>query len=522
MKTNTLYTKVIAILLFIVSAPTQAQVGDYFKCNNREGGEWYYGRDPMVCDANSWGEDRFVFNNLDPVVFDDTVKRTDERNRYMNELNAVLREAAQYYIKKRNPSVSNEELNQWVFGILALASAETFWSHYRRTTDRRLKLMRGDFGHGHGLMQVDDRSHFPAINQGIGWNLIANLTYGMDIFYAAWVRAPSQSCVGSATNYTARIRSAWSAYNGGPGKICRWTNPNDPWAKNDQNFLQHMQNKGWLNHISDANLKSTINVICLIENKENCSSTGGGDKDPIEVMDARTFYRTAAGNICILHNNQANCVREERDRICLNALDKVASDTALPISDATLARYNPKVYDRHAICSQYDSTVIKVGTQLQFATTINLRATPGGGFLSQVPKETVLENLDFELRNPPSNDRYYKVKYNNITGYVYGGTMQTHAGWIVPAIDDNWPTAVARINKFIQIVMAAGINLRATPGGNLLIGVPSGTRLQVLDVVIKTAANEVYYKVNYAGRTGYIYSGVLLPTATVKSWTLAL
>jgi hypothetical protein len=55
--------------------------------------------------------------------------------------------------------------------------------------------------------------------------------------YDGWERAASASCVGKATNYLARTRAMYSVYNGGATKVCRWTNPNDKWAKNDKNYL---------------------------------------------------------------------------------------------------------------------------------------------------------------------------------------------------------------------------------------------------------------------------------------------
>lgn len=513
----------------LVSTASAAPIADYYLCNNREGGEWHYGRTPMVCDGSPFGDDKVVESNYDAVVFDDIANRSVERNRYMNELYAVIRDSAQYYIKKRNPSVSNEELNAWVLAVMATASAETNWSHYRQTTDRRLKFMRGDVGHGHGMMQVDDRSHFPAIQQGIGWNLISNMTYGMDILYAAWLRAPSQSCVSSATNYTARTRSAWAAYNGGPARICRWTNPNDAWARNDQNFYDHLQNKRWLLYVNNTLLPSSVSTTCLMENKENCSGTSAPPPSaPIPTMQSQTLYQTAAGKICILVDDQAQCVSEQRDRLCLNTLDTPRSDVALMISDDLLAKYNPKTWDRHELCSKYEPSLFKVGSSIRFVISINFRATPGGGLLSMVPQGSVLEVLDFEVRNAQLNERYYKVRYNNQTGYVYAGTSQNYLNWIRQAVISETPQAlvpalaVARIGQWLQIAIAAGINMRTTAGGALIVAIPKGTKLQVQDVVIRGAANEVYYKVIYNGRVGYIYSGVLLPISTVKSWTTAL
>ncbi len=518
---STLFYTVLSAAVLVPTTST-AQVMDYYLCNNKEGGEWNYGRTPMVCKANSFGDDSVVERNYDAVVFDDVANRTVERNRYMNEMNAVIRDASKYYIKKRNPSVSTDELNAWVLLVMTTASVETNWSHYRQTTDRHLKLLRGDLGHGHGMMQIDDRSHFPAIQMGIGWNLISNMTYGMDILYAAWMRAPAQSCVGSATNYIARTRSAWSAYNGGPTRICRWTNPSDPWARNDQGLYDHLTSKRWIQYVTNSQLPSSVNTICLMENQENCSIPSP-DPDPTPTMQSQTLYQTNDGKICLLANNQAQCVSEQRDRLCLSVLDKTTNDTATSLSDDLLAKYNPKIWDRHELCSKYEPTLFKVGSQIAFVIGINFRATPGGGLISMIPQGTVLDVLDFEVRNGPANDRYYKVRFNNQVGYVYAGTAQNYLSWIRQAnVQETLPSFVARIGQLVQIVINSGINMRATTAGALIEPIPRYTKLKVLEVVVRTTANEIYYKVYYNGRVGYIYSGSLLPTSTVKSWTVVL
>ena len=511
----------IYLLLQVFNSSLAFATADYYRCTNVEGGEWNYGRTPQVCSANVFGDDRVVEANFDPVVFDDILNRTTERSRYMNELHAMIRDASIYYIKKRKPAVSQEEITWWTLGIMTTASQESYWSHYRQTSDRRLKMMRGDVGHGHGMMQVDDRAHFNAIQQGIGWNLASNMAYAMDIFFAAWERAPSQSCVGSATNYTSRIRAAWAAYNGGPSRLCRWTNPNDAWARNDQNFYDQLRNKRWLNFIANPDKASLVNIVCLMENRENCSANS---PEPVqEKMNHQVLYRAVDGRSCILVDEQAHCVKEERDRICLKALENVPINEAVAVTDETLNRYRPVLHDRHELCSSLESSLIRVGSQIELVTTINLRATPGGGLLDTIPSGKVFESLDFELRNSPTNDRYYKVQYNNKLGYIFAGNAQTHASWVIPHDSTKEvATTVAKMGQFIEIMAPSGINVRETPGGVLMTAVPRSARVQVYETVVRGTSNEIYYKISFNGRIGYIYSGVLLPKDTVLSWTKPL
>jgi hypothetical protein len=492
---------------------------DYYKCSARVGGEYNYGRAPQACNASSFGEDKVVVNTYGKLVFDDGSSRTSERSRYVDEMNAVVKEAAIYYLKKRKPSVSATEVNWWVLGILATASHESYWSHYRKATDARIKMMRGDYGHGHGIMQIDDRAHFSVINSGVAWNLISNLTYAMDIFYSQWERAPSQSCVKSPTNYEPRIRSAWAAYNGGSGKICRWKNPNDKWAENDKNFYTHYSKRLWEKYITNANKKASIDVGCLIEKKENCPAPGTVAEVP--ALKSGVLYKNST-SYCVINSGKASCVSEFRDAICLKHISPYTATDAVIVKDSVMATYNPTVIDRHQICAQYEPTLFSVGSSLVVQKTMNMRATPGGGVVSVVPQYQSLVILDFELRNAPSNDRYYKVKYQNKEGYLFAGAKTDYQSWATLDTSSQLPSSIARVGEYVKVVNANGINHRTEPGGAMIRLIPKGTQLQVLEVFVESANNKVYYKVSYQGQVGYAYTGLLLPTDTTAEWTQVL
>lgn len=507
-------------LLLEIPHNSFAATENYYKCRDRVGGEYNYGRAPQACNANAFGDDKLVFGSYGPLVFDDLDSRATERGRYVDEMNAVIRDAARYYIKKRKPSVADTELSWWVLGILSTASHESYWSHYRKSSDEKLKMMRGDYGHGHGLMQIDDRAHYPVIDKGIAWNLITNLTYAMDIFYKNWEKAPAQSCVKSATNYEARVRAAWAAYNGGSGKICRWTNPNDKWAQNDKNFYQHFSQRLWQKHLTDGNKKAAIDVACLMEKKENCPFPGGAVETPD--LKPAVLYKSAAGSYCVIQNNKASCVKEYRDAICLKKISNYSANEAVTVNDKTLSFYQPVVLDRHALCAQYEPTLYTVGDYIILQKNTNLRATPGGGVLAVVPQHQSLTILDFELRNAPENDRYYKVQFKNQEGYIFAGSKTDYKSWAEWDPSSDWPGTVARVDEYVKIVNAAGINHRATPGGAGIQLIPQGTQLQVLDVHVESSNNKVYYKVRYQGQVGYIYTGFILPTDTTAQWTKVL
>lgn len=508
------------ILVFANVKNTWAATADYYKCHDRVGGEFNYGRAPQACNANTFGEDRLVVNTYGPLIFDDAEVSISERSRYVDEMNAVIREAAIYYLKKRKPAVTATELAWWVLGIQSTASHESYWSHYRKASDARIKMMRGDYGHGHGMMQIDDRAHFSVIDSGIAWNLISNLTYAMDIFYKNWQKAPTQSCVNSETNYEARVRSSWSAYNGGSGRICRWKNPADKWAQNDKNFYAHFSKRLWQKHLTNAHKKASIDVSCLIEKKENCPAPGS---ESAPLLRPGVLYKNSSGVYCVVTgDNKAACVSEARDAICLKVLSAYPSHEASLVKDSVLAAYGAVTLDRHKICAQYEDSLYPVGTQIEILKNTNLRATPGGGVVTVIPQNEVLVILDFEIRNAPANDRYYKVKYKNKEGYVFAGNRADYPSWAVVDLSQSRPSSLAKIGESIKVVNAVGVNQRRTPGGLFMRLIPKHTQLQVLDIEIESSNNKVYYKVRYLGDTGYIYTGFILPTDTTSTWTQVL
>lgn len=522
MKTN--ITKHIVLFAFATGLLTPlahaTKTANYYKCTHREGGEYNYGRAPNVCDASAFGDDKTVYQDYAQNVFDDSKSRSSERSRYTQSTYALIRDAAKYYLKKRKPSASADEVTQWTLAIELVAAHESRMSHYRHTSDTRLKLMRGDLGHGHGLMQVDDRSHFSAINQGLAWNLITNLTYAMDIYYAQWERAPSQSCVGKSTNWSARIRAAWAAYNGGPGSICRWTNPKSTYAQNDKNFLDMYNSRNWRAFVVNESAPSPVDVACLIENRENCPIPGlEPSPGTPAALKVGVLYKLENQSVCTLVGTSLKCVADPRDAVCLNAITKLSSQNSEALSKAVSSQFAQGLLDRHALCTQLDSSLIDVGHFLHTESIINMRSTPGGQLLVAVPQGQKAQVLDFELRNYPTNDRYYQIQVGSTKGYIYAGDVLDHERWATLVSGSNLPSTVAQAGQKITVVTPSGINLRATPGGKLVLAIAKGTVLSVSQTVVQGANNEIYYKVSHGGHTGYIYSGSLLPVDTIGQWT---
>lgn len=519
MKTTTI-VKNISFVLSLLVAPSvmAANTADYYKCVNREGGEWNFGRAPQVCSASSFGSDSYLNKNFSILIFQDTAGRTAERNRYMGEMHALVKEAATIYIKKKKPTVSAAEVNAFVEGIVSTAAHESYFSMYRKTSDARLKMMRGDFGHGHGLMQIDDRAHFNAVSTGIAWNLSTHLTYAMDIYYSAWQNAASQSCVTGASNYwQARVRSAWAAYNGGPSKLCRWTNSGDRWAANDKNFYSILTGKKWKTYVANENQKTSIPIQCLMEKKEDCAPVS--PETPNKPLEGR-LYRVE-DQVCLVKNQIFFC-SAERDRQCLAAVGTISSQTVISWTKEQVSKYAVQKQDRHIMCADYDKQLIAASSGLKVNKNINMRDTPAGGLLTTIPKGTVLHVRDFEVREV-AGDRYYKVNYGGKQGFIYAGTIADALTWAsavssVGAVKSN----MARLNDQVKIVNAYGINLRSTPGGTLVSNIPKGAVVKIQESVVRGEEDKLYYKVTYGKYVGYIYVGMLSTEDSLAAWAAVL
>ena len=158
-------------------------------CTNAIGGNWNFGTAPKSCNVSPLAGTNDIKSQFGVILFNDSQAEATSRQQYLSSMYPVLREMGRYYIQKRNPAVSPNEMKSFVDGLFVLANQESFWSHYRNGTDGIIRYMRGDNLHGHGMMQVDDRSHTAALKQGRGVDLIYNMIYGLDIFYASWMKS---------------------------------------------------------------------------------------------------------------------------------------------------------------------------------------------------------------------------------------------------------------------------------------------------------------------------------------------
>lgn len=499
-------------------AQAQNQTPDYWKCEERVGGTWAFGVGPDGCKAGVFGEDRYIFETYQPLIFDESVSIDKERLRYMDELAAVIREASALYIKKRNPQVSAAEQLSFVHAALTVAHQESFWTHYRKVPNQSLKMMRGDFGHGHGLMQVDDRWHFIAVNEGRGWSLVKNIIYSLEEYYDAWVRAATVNCVTDTNDFRMRARAAYSAYNGGISKICRWTNPDDRWARNDNGFVTKYDKQAWLSYVKDPNKISQVNVPCLLDGQENCPLRPPRSEEDVPRVDQ--IYQNSSFQYCFYREGGFQCIADSRDLACLQRLGNIQSNSVVRMSKKFEAREKKTLLDRHQLCVEMTDFRLKpVGAIVRVKKDTNLRATPAGAPKEIIKAGTSIQVIDFEVRDMKVGHRYYMALVNGSWGYFYGGSLLDDQDWAEDTSESPKNLMMAQPGQRVRIISKGGINLRDEIGGTILANIPNRAVVKVEKRIVRATTNDLYYFVDTGGRKGFIYSGRAFPLRTYPQWS---
>ncbi|MCF2947815.1 hypothetical protein L0668_06840 [Paraglaciecola aquimarina] len=252
--------------------PAMADTEDNYLCGHRvEGSTATFGQTHHACDVDPFGDVEFVEQKFSSLIYDDL---NSDSASYVDTLYPVLRDAASYYINQRQAQVSADELAAWQNTVMAVAQQQSYWTHYRMGSDSRLKMSRGNNGHGHGLMQVDDREHFSDIEAGKGWNLFQNLSFALDSLYAGWIAYDSASCAATETDLSHRAKFSYAVYSGGTEQGCRFEATDNQWQALDHAFASAWQNQDWLSHVTDPNADAVVDAACYIAGEEGCVPLG--------------------------------------------------------------------------------------------------------------------------------------------------------------------------------------------------------------------------------------------------------
>lgn len=498
-----MFFKLVLISVFVslflapksIAAPDDTP--DWWNCPNRTSGEWKFGRAPDVCDMDSFIDLNYVDSEFSQFIFHDTRSRDVERLRYMDEIYGLIKNVADYYIQKRKPEATQEEVETFLRSSLTIGHQESFWTHYRMPSHGGVQFMRsgGDYGHGHGLFQVDDRWHFPAVLDGRAANIVMNMVYSLEEYFHAWQTAPSMNCA-TTDDYVARARSAYSAYNGGLKRICRWTNPDDRWARNDKGWWSKYQNKEWEGYVSDLDRNSDLDIDCIVQGYEGCRRDGGGDDDQVPLVGK--IYKVSDSRYCSFNGTHFDCVLSNKDTTCL-ALKGGDDFSNYSGRFRLMGRdfendYDLVDQDRHSLCRSFSKNLKEIGSSLQLDKNINLRVSPGGGWLVTIPRYSTVQVLDFVLKNHKSQDRYYKVKFRNHIGFMYAGTSEDSNEWAFTSESKSEYRLIAHIGDSVKVESESGENV-IDSRGEVVGRVELNEVLEVKGISISGEMNKVTYMI---------------------------
>lgn len=467
---------ILLLTLTIFSTFTYAQnkTPDYWKCTNRSGGSWTFGRAPSACDVDSFIKPEYVSSEYGPVIFNDSLGIDQERVRYMSELYPVIREISEYFLKNRKPDVDDEEIFEFSKAAFAIGYQESYWSHYRIPEGKSVQMMRGDYGHGHGIFQVDDRWHYAAINKTVGANLVLNIIYSLEEYYTAWKRAPAQSCVKNERDWVARARSAYSAYNGGASKICRWTNSGDKWAKNDQGFKTKYDGLGWEKYVEDTSKEGYLNIECAYNEGVNCQK-GEVHRTPKEGV----LYSHTDRGYCVFDKDKEKFFCTQKNEVCL--ISKVYTKTFSSVSNARLEDDFDDIefeeLEANQVCSNITS-LIPVLSSIELKKNINVRATAGGDLMGVLKAGQTTQVLASVVTDAIKQDRYYKIVFGQKIGFVFAGNKSDANSWALKTDKILANKIFAQTGDYVM----ANDNFNSIDGD---VTINDGDKFKVLNVLAK-------------------------------------
>lgn len=139
---------------------------------------------------------------------------------------------------------------------------------------------------------------------------------------------------------------------------------------------------------------------------------------------------------------------------------------------------------------------------------LNLRLSPTGETIVQIPRNVVLPCIGVPVQPTGSSYVWYYVRYNNMAGYVRGdfvrvcdengGELGSNAT-IQPAAT---PTPVV-YSGYVKLIKA-GVNLRRTPAGESIGQYDKGLILPIAGATVSSGRYQWYYVRTPDGKTGYM------------------
>ncbi|CAN5391687.1 hypothetical protein BH10BDE1_BH10BDE1_19190 [soil metagenome] len=530
-----------AVTSLVASDDAKSNVPFVRECTNRDAGVWEWGEASDGCDANRFGavsRIKFVYNEF---VFDrSTADNAEQRKDYMTNVNALLRDLSTQYIKARRPDVKDDEVAAFINAIRTVAHQETFWSHYRIAAKGGYKLATGDHNISHGMMQINQRFH-ASRDQDRSFDLVGNVGFGIEHFYEEWDAASKTKCINRVKNQSREqtlenmTRAAYSSYNGGPGAICRWTNPKHPWAKNDKNYFRKLKAHEWSEWVRTEDQKLKIDLECVRSGDELCA-VAQDRKD--EYISSRALIMEDGTSCVTIDGKSLSCARDARVFTCLAGLSpEIAAATPLKIksSDRAIVDLPKKFYDnRLELCAKSFPSLASIGDIVTTQQAIAARNNIGGKTVGFAKKGQSFQILDVDIDLDEKAERHYRVRFpNKVEGWISAGDATTTTTGTLVTIQrmamatpdaklaQRWlPTKGAQL----EIAKADGLKLLVSPensaGSSTEVKgqLAKGSTVEVEDVQILGAANEIWLRVRSNSEVGYIYAGRTFPALTVEQW----
>ncbi len=510
------------VIMFILVGESIAI--DYSKgsCSNFVRGSFEFGEAGEGCDVEAYTSLSKVLFTYQDFVFDRMNPTSGKREEYVTSIVGLISDLSRFYINQRKPDVSEEEEKAWVRAILAKGNQETYLSHYRVDRDGRVKLTTGDRLYSYGIMQIHRRWH-KIQDTEIGVDIVENIMYALDHYYDFWKAARGVSCVrGRAGNkdYLLRIaRSAYAAYNGGPGSYCRWTNSKSKWAQNDRGYLQKWNKQLWLGYAEkhQDESQSPVKISCLMDGDGVCNNSSKYD-----AYVAGTTVYLPDGKTCRLNgDSELACFSDSRALNCLIPDGEMPEGIKGYINNDEMGELKMTHYhDRDQLCRKNYQDLLPLFSFVKPNKSINLRATPGGRQLAGVSPKRVYQILDYDMKSDGSGGRYYKVYSNGHYGYFYAGDTESAATWAEPAEEDLSRSVVPLQDQSFEVVKKDGIKLLDEPKdtANALDVVEKGETLSVNKIKMVGVERQIYISVFFKGQSGWLYIGRIHPKVTVGDW----
>lgn len=219
-------------------------------CASKLKGDWKFGQAPYGCEVSASISEPLEAQYSE-LTYRDSQKGKTEDQRFVITMHDFIVEYSKDYFKRRSPNATTAQINSWVRLVLATAHQESYWTQYRYGKDNVFRMFKGDGNHGHGMMQIDDRSHKTFIRSNKVYDINPHMVYALDMLYDMRAKAIKKPCSGKS-DLDSINRSAYSAYNGGPGSKCRWLK-NTKWSRNDKGFYEKYTGKTWEKTLVAAN-----------------------------------------------------------------------------------------------------------------------------------------------------------------------------------------------------------------------------------------------------------------------------